>query len=103
MNLSGVSITFTALHFDPILDEGWHVHEFTVTAWRKSEPWSDGRSAYGALDTLLLILAPVNANGVRELSSEMWNNESIARACCALVNVVKVNVDRTGFHAEIWA
>lgn len=103
MNLSGVSIEFTAMHLDPHLGEGWHAHVFTVTMWRKAEPWTDGRSARGALDTFLRALAPVNEAGVPQLPDELWSNEAIARAVLALANVVKVNVDRPGFHAEVWA
>ncbi len=101
MSGASVSVTFTARHLDPILDEGWHEHEWTVTAWRKPEPWTDGRSARGALDTLLKSIAPVAADGVRELPPELWSNEAIAQAVLVLCNVTRVSVSREGFGVEL--
>jgi hypothetical protein len=101
--LSGVSWDLTAMHLDPHLDEGWHEHTFTVTAWRLAEPWTDGRAARMALRELLHSIAPEGDDGRRRLPPEMWSNEAIARACLILGNVVRVNVDRPGFHAEAWA
>lgn len=101
MDLSGVSVGFTAFHFDPHMDEGWHPHTFVVTVWRNSDPWTDGRSAREALKRLIDSIAPEEL-GVRRLPPELWSNEAIGRACLTLANVVKVNVDRPGFHAEVW-
>jgi hypothetical protein len=102
LNLSGVSVDLTALHLDPHLGEGWHFHTFTVTAWRKAEPWTDGRSARVALTEFLHAIAPDDDGVGRRLPPELWSNEAIGRAVLALGNVVKVNVDRPGFHAEVW-
>ena len=101
MSGATVSVTFVARHLDPILDEGWHEHEWTVKTWRRLEPWTDGRSARGALDTLLRSIAPGAADGVRELPPEFWSNEAIARAVLVLANVTKVAVDRDGFGVEL--
>ncbi len=101
MNGAWVTITFTARHFDRTLDEGWHEHEWTVTAWRKPEPWTDGRAARAALDTLLRSIAPPAADGVRELPPKFWSNEAIAKAVLTLANVIRVNVAREGFGVEL--
>lgn len=101
MNLSGVSVTFEAEHLDPILGEGWHAHAFTVTIWRNSEPWTDGRAALVALTEFLRVIAPHDGSG-RRLPPDLWSNEAIARAALVIGNVVKVTVDRPGFHAEAW-
>ncbi len=103
MNLSGVSVTFNAYHFDPILHEGRHEHTFTVTAWRKSEPWTDGRSMASALQQLIDSIAPMERDETRQLPPDLWSNEALGRAVLILGNVVKVNVDRPGFQAEVWA
>lgn len=103
MNLSGVSFTFNAHHFDPIMHEGKHEHTWTVTIWRKSEPWTDGRSALAALETFIDAIAPMQRDETRQLPQELWTNEALARAALVLGNVVRVNVDRKGFHAEAWA
>lgn len=97
---SGVTVRLTARHLDATLGEGWHVHDFDVTIWRKGEPWTDGRSPEGALETLLNAIAPVAADGVRELPPEMWSNEAILRACSTLANVTEAHVNRPGYHAR---
>lgn len=98
---SGVTLEFTARHLDATLDEGWHVHTFSVTIWRDGEPWTDGRSARGALDTLLRTIAPEAADGVRELAPELWSNEAIAKAVWTLGNVTEVHVNRPGFKVKL--
>lgn len=103
MNLSGVSITFNAQHLDPHMDEGWHWHAFTITVWRPAEPWSDGRAALKALEQFVDAIAPMQRDETRTLPPELWSNEALARAAMVLGNVVRVNVDRPGFHAEVWA
>lgn len=98
---SSVTIEFTARHFDAVLDEGWHLHDWKVTVWRAGEPWTDGRSARGALDTLLRTIAPEAADGVRELPPHLWTNEAVGRAVMTLGNVTEVLVERDGFGARL--
>lgn len=101
VNLSGASIEFTAQHFDALLNEGWHEHVWTITAWWLSEPFRDGRSVRAALLSLMESCVVIDG-GQRRLPPHMWSNEEICRAVGTLANVVKVTVDRPGFHAEFW-
>lgn len=99
--VASVSCELTALHFDPHMDEGWHEHTWTVTVWRRGEPFTDGRSAREALQALLHSIAPFNEYDVRQLPPELWSNEAIARTVAVLGNVIEVEVSRDGFGARL--
>jgi hypothetical protein len=99
MNTSTVSCEFTALHFDPHMQEGWHEHTFTVEIERGSDPWTDGRSPRSALAQFLATLAPLNDDGRCQLPEALWSNEAIAQAVLALNNVARATVSRPGFSA----
>lgn len=99
MDLSGASITFTAEHFDAIMNEGWHAHEWTVTGWWKSLPWRDGRAIQHALQQFAEGLLE-DTDGTLRLPRPIWTNEALAQAFLMLGMLDKVTVDRPGFHAE---
>lgn len=105
MNLSGVSYNLQAFHTDPIMDEGRHVHTWTITAWWPSEPWRDGRALGHALRVVCEGLAPFGQDDMREyreLPAELWSGEAIAAAVMALLTPapIRVDVSRPGFHVE---
>lgn len=108
MNLSGVSYELQAFHIDPIMDEGEHVHTWTITAWWPSEPWRDGRALQHALSVVAEGLAPFGTGDMREyrkLPAELWSGEAIAAAVMSLLTPApaRVDVSRPGFHVERWA
>lgn len=108
INLSGVSCALQAFHVDPIMDEGEHVHTWTITAWWPSEPWRDGRALRHALNTVVEGLAPLRTGEMRwyrQLPPELWSGEALSEAMMALLTPapVRVDIDRTGFHVERWS
>jgi hypothetical protein len=108
MNLSGVSFDLQAFHTDPIMDEGEHVHTWTITAWWPSDPWRDGRALAHALSVVCEGLAPFGAGDMREyrkLPPDLWSGEALAEAVMGLLTPapLRVNVSRPGFHVERWA
>lgn len=102
MNLSGASVQFTAHHFDAVLEEGWHEHTWTVTVWWPMVPWRDGRSMREGLAATLESFITLDDEGRRCLPVALWSNEALARQLRPLANIAKINVDRPGFHAEVW-
>jgi len=108
VNLSGASVNVTAWHLDGELDEGWHEHVWTITAWWPAVPWRDGRAIAGAIRTATETCISAE-DGIRRWPAAMWTNESIARTLLVLANVVRIDVDRAsvgdkpGFHARFYA
>jgi hypothetical protein len=102
ISLSGVSFDLTAHHVDPIMDEGRHLHVWTITAWWPSEPWRDGRALRHSLRVVCEGLAPENEHFFRELPAELWSGEAIAAAVMEVLMPppVRVDVDRPGFHVR---
>lgn len=93
---TGVTELLTAMHVDPVMDEGLHEHTWTVTAFYPIEPRRDGRAMKAALRTLLDALPSV-------LPPELWAGEDIARSVLVLANCIGARVTRPeGYEAWVW-
>lgn len=92
---AGASVEITAFHTDLHMNEGRHSHTWTVTIWRDAQSWFDLRSLREAAKAVAASLVEGD-----DLRPEFWSSEAIADAFLTIANVVRVTVDRPGFHID---